>query len=300
MRRKLIRMAGITSVVSMPKAWIDKHHLQKGQEVELIERPNGMLIQLDMTRTADSCTIDASSMDFEAARDHILAAYVNGYDEIKVEHRMKDSEELMVSLSQEMIGFEVSEYRVRRITYRNVGGRSTSSFSLLLRSAFEQTVEFAEDVRSMASRQDDELSLKGKAASIKKFIYFAMRMLNQGEEGQRGNVSFHLVVQLKHVINQYVTIADLVLASRFRLQKKTLDLMNRTNELMALVSQPDHSDQALNGLRKEVNALTRQILLFRQKSPRLDLQVVSSLLEIVYGEKQFILAQLLLTKHRDL
>ena len=109
MKRKVIQIAGSTQLVSLPRQWAKAHNIMRGQEIEVQEDGNRIIISSENAPTKKSITIDLSGL-FPRLADRFLArAYQLGYDEI---HARFDNLELSLALRNkvpELMGFEIFE-----------------------------------------------------------------------------------------------------------------------------------------------------------------------------------------------
>ena len=84
--RKLVK-AGIASfTVSLPKEWIEKNKLKKGDSVYIVEKSaNELLLSTEMKeqpKELNEITIVTENKDLETIRREITSAYVNNCNNI--------------------------------------------------------------------------------------------------------------------------------------------------------------------------------------------------------------------------
>jgi len=82
MKRKVIQIAGSTQLVSLPRKWSIEHNLMKGDELEVEEEGNTLLVSTGKAVDSGSVEVDVSSLDRDSLMFLIRALYKNGYDEI--------------------------------------------------------------------------------------------------------------------------------------------------------------------------------------------------------------------------
>ncbi len=82
MRRSVIQLAGKTHVVSLPSKWIKKYGIKKGDELELEENNEKIVISKDSAKEIRSREIELNNYG-AMARRVIGALYKKGYDEVK-------------------------------------------------------------------------------------------------------------------------------------------------------------------------------------------------------------------------
>ena len=109
MKRKVIQLAGKTLLVSLPNKWASNYNVKKGQEIEVTEEHNTLIIHAGNAKTAHSKEIDVSGLATIATR-LTGAIYKAGYDELRI--RFSNTEELKEiqgTLKRTCLGYEIIE-----------------------------------------------------------------------------------------------------------------------------------------------------------------------------------------------
>ena len=84
MKRKVIQIADSTQLVSLPRKWAIRYNIKKGDEVEVEEQGNKLLIGTEKTHDIGSIEVDISSLDRDSFMFLIRILYIRGYNEIKL------------------------------------------------------------------------------------------------------------------------------------------------------------------------------------------------------------------------
>lgn len=82
-QRKLIKLGNSSFAIALPKEWIDKSGLKKGDNIFVERNNNGeLIISSNFKKVGDEKVIDINILDKDeiAIRREIRAAYVNGYN----------------------------------------------------------------------------------------------------------------------------------------------------------------------------------------------------------------------------
>ena len=72
MRRKVIQIADSTQLVSLPRKWAQNYGIKKGDELEVTEHGNRVMISVDKNPQTESIEIDLSNLELMSKR--IVAA----------------------------------------------------------------------------------------------------------------------------------------------------------------------------------------------------------------------------------
>src|SRR3989344_7451335 len=84
MKRRIIKQGHNTLTVTLPAEWVKKLNLKAGDEVDLIEKENSLVIN-GSERTKEKCaTIDIAGLTIPMLWRHFQSAYRAGCDEIKI------------------------------------------------------------------------------------------------------------------------------------------------------------------------------------------------------------------------
>ena len=85
--RKLIGFSKGSFAVSMPKSWVEKNHLKKGDLMAINENGCELVIapnSAERKEVAQEVTIDANGKDLERLKCEIVSSYLNNCDTINI------------------------------------------------------------------------------------------------------------------------------------------------------------------------------------------------------------------------
>jgi len=121
--RKLIKLGNSSFAISLPKSWIDKANLSKGDTISLVENSNGEIIINPAGNGKDKMKIkeiNISSVDEYSLNKEIQAAYIRGYDEIifKGENN-KEIKNKIKEKGDDLLSFEVVESDDNKVVIRD-------------------------------------------------------------------------------------------------------------------------------------------------------------------------------------
>ncbi len=207
MKRKVIQLAGKTLVVSIPSKWAGKYRVKKGDEVEVEEMENRLVISSDKELNSDLTSIDISGTSPMIKR--ILGAlYKTGYDEAEI--KFTSTEELETALQvikDEFIGFEVVKRGKNSLHVKNVATIQYAEFDNVLRRIFLVTLSMAEEGEE-AIRANDMRQLKSiifMDLDVNKYADFCRRILNK-----KGYSQFRKTPPLYYIVEEMEKTADAV------------------------------------------------------------------------------------------
>src|SRR3989338_5327977 len=84
MKRKIIKQGHSTLTITLPTKWAQKLNLKAGDEIDLIEKDNSILINGQENGKEKKAVIDISNFTMPLIWRFIQGAYRSGYTEIKI------------------------------------------------------------------------------------------------------------------------------------------------------------------------------------------------------------------------
>jgi len=175
MERSIIQLAKSTLVVSLPKKWLEKQDLHKGDKVQLEEKEDRLTIRSKGKKNS-SITINLKKGQVFTTR-HVADLYIRGYDEVII--TFNDEPIVQKIMKEDLLGFEIVERSKNRVVIKNVADNIETEFDSMLRRAFILVKEMG----TMISKEkidpatlDELLSLEDM---VNKFTSFCKRVLNK-------------------------------------------------------------------------------------------------------------------------
>ena len=157
MKRKVIQLAGKTSVVSLPHAWVKRFGVKKGDDLEITERGNELMLSTSGNFSVKKVQVDLTDANKRVSRLVLSALHRRGFDEIEVLGGTKEKlEEINNLVKDVMLGFIVVEQTVKKSLYKNVYVDTETDFDTLLRRTFLVTIKLAEEVKKRIESGDFE------------------------------------------------------------------------------------------------------------------------------------------------
>jgi phosphate uptake regulator len=179
MRRKVIKLAKNTLVVSLPAKWAKRHNVEKGNEVEIEEIGNSLKLRAETSATEGRMTVKVPRKE-DFLRRIIDTPYRMGYDEVRIEY---DDPELYHKIQSEinnLMGFEIIHQGDGYCVARNIAQGMESEFETSLNRLFLVTIQFAEDLKiHLEKKEYDKLEVTARTEDItNRLAHFCKRMLN--------------------------------------------------------------------------------------------------------------------------
>lgn len=187
-QRKLIRLGNSSFAIALPKDWVDKSGLKKGDEVFIIPNSNGeIVISSTFKRNGieKEILINTSNKDLEKVRREFMSAYISGNTIFKFEGDLSPERRKFIrQMIKEFISCEVEEEKDKIILAKdffNFGEINIYNFTKRadnnVREMFETLINSLKKEKISAESVD---SMKDADVDINKIYFLNSRLMNLG------------------------------------------------------------------------------------------------------------------------
>lgn len=205
-KRKIIRQGHNTLTITLPGEWAKRKNLKSGDEVELIERDNGLFIGHEQKGARKVATVDMRGIDIPTIWKYFMAVYREGYSEVHVtfdpnmhyDHPYRFVSAHMVDIKygkkpvqyspieainimmNRFIGFAVIETYHDSCIIRDMGEISNKEFDSSFRRVFQLIQQMAEEVHRAIETNDASLITHAHDidSTVDKFHDYCIRVMN--------------------------------------------------------------------------------------------------------------------------
>lgn len=234
MKRKIVKQGAATLTLSLPAKWCKNFKLKGGDEIDVDEQDNNLILSTTGIKGQTKCRINSSSFG-RIVRRIITQLYQSGFDEIEISfdnpNELNNIQEIK---NKYMIGFEIVSQRKNGCTLKDIVGLEESEFENIFRRIFLLIKGIGEDgYESLKSNDKKALeNLIVRDNEINKFTNYCIRYINK--KGYSKN-NTHLIIcnQLEKIGDEYAWTFKTILENNIKLDKILLDLFNKINNLFA-------------------------------------------------------------------
>lgn len=239
MKRKVIQIADSTQLISLPRKWCQEHGIRKGDELEVEEQGNKILVSTSKEETLETAQIHFSSLDSFLARP-LITFYRLGYDQVNISF---DDPQVIHNVQGELaqlMGFEIVNQTERSCVVRNVASALDKEFDGILRRIMLMLIEMAKDSAAAVTKKNlAALEELGKRERLNnKLTLFCERILNKKgyKDHKRQSFVYYIVCNLEHIADNIADICNYVRNKpSVRLGQQTMRLMRDTTQLIEQV-----------------------------------------------------------------
>lgn len=241
MRRRIIKQGHNTLTVSLPRKWCSNHALKEGEEIEVGEKGNCLILSKETYKGTGNVSVDITGLDRSTIILLMQSLYIYGYDlmtittkDTKAKYYM-ENKDINISaiindavgrlIGAEIISSSLSSYKIQVIT-----DDSKEKFSVVLRRVFRLIIElfdlFIEGIRKKDKTMIEAIEFKHLSA--RKFANYALRLLNKfgHEEADKTTFYFAIITFLNKICEIIKNFAGhTIREGSLKLSKKCSDMI---------------------------------------------------------------------------
>ncbi len=186
--RKIIRLGSSSYAIALPKDWVDKSGLKKGDSVYILPNSNGELILAPRYQESNRNKIkrlDLSHLNKIVLVNELRAAYVQDNDILEIIGINQSNKELVRSVIREMMGFEIIEFSDEKIVMKDFFNIHEAKLENFLRKIDNSIRSMFEDMLSFMRspfKERELVAMYETDSEINKFALFITRILFRGLE----------------------------------------------------------------------------------------------------------------------
>jgi len=235
MKRKLVKHGEATMMVSMPSKWIRKNSLLKGDEVNIEETENKLLISLETQKHKKETEINISSLTESSIRTILTNLYRLGYDKITVQFPKENTvHQIENIIRNNLIGFEIIKKGKLTCVIENITEPSEDQFNNIFSKIFlniEELFEIAEDVLNGKKKEFEHTEKQ-----IKSFDNFCRRVLANKNDNE-SSLTWTFQAELIHAQREIYLMLKHLSNKKVNPDSKVLHLLDKCKKIFSMLKE---------------------------------------------------------------
>ncbi len=234
MRRKLIQHGASSLTVTIPQQWASKLKLKKGDEVEVSELDERLVISTKpVEREAKKVELTFETIDDWTKRS-LEIPYIEGVDEIIITCKQPSLVPKIQEQMNRLLGYEIINHTGDKIIIKNITTGIDAELDVLARRILRMLVvtihEAREDIEAGKFEKVQELINIEKISA--KLIYFFVRSVNRsGYKNQKKTYAiFAIIWAIEQVFDNYRDLAKYMINNNIKLSKQDLKILTLVDE----------------------------------------------------------------------
>lgn len=187
--RKLISFGKGSYIISMPKPWVEKNNLKKGDLISISDDGFELVLsasQQEKKLDAREIDIEAKNKDIEFLKVEIVSSYLNGYDTINIlfENGTKEIPKIK-DIIRNLSGLEIMEQTSTRIVAKNLININEISIHNIIRRMDIITRAMMEDSILSCRGQCNYDSIHGRDIDVNRLYFLSYRVIKNAIKNPR-------------------------------------------------------------------------------------------------------------------
>lgn len=238
-KRKVIQIANSTQLISLPRKWTQQYNVNKGDELELKEQGNKILISTEKDPDGKIISIDPPHLKNITER-FVTTAFRAGVDEVRINFSSDKNPELLeyisTTLDGQTIGYEILSQEKNHFIIKDLSGGDSTSYETALRRSFILLTSMANDSYEALKKRDVPVlkEMYFRDRSINKFTNFCSRLLLKKGPMDFKNTAFHyhFVRSFEALADQYSLMCTYYANNDTPVHKKVINSFKDINEVL--------------------------------------------------------------------
>ncbi len=287
MERKINQVGTGTLTVSLPASWAKYHHLKKGDNVEVIEEENKLVLYRPKSlEKNERIVLKIEGNDKKNLLRPIVRYYVKGVNEIEVHYESPQLIELIKKTLYLLTGFDLVEEGTNYCVLKNIANLDEKELNPSIKRLFETVTRIA--------RESYDIIKKGNYAALSaieeidktlnKLCTFCERLVNTSGYKliDKPSLMYFLLAGIEHVGDFYKYLCNYLRKNNFKIRPEVLQIYEKTIKMLeTLYSMYQSYDPNKNGrlrsMKKEIIAEGHRLL---ETVPKKEIRVVHYIIEI--------------------
>ncbi|NQV08463.1 phosphate uptake regulator PhoU [Candidatus Woesearchaeota archaeon] len=285
MKRKVSKIGPATLMVSLPAPWVKRYNINKGDEIDLEEKGNKIIVSAKKEKSIGKVNISSKELGM-FDRNFISYLYQKGYDEIRVEFDDVKIFNIIQDKISKLMGFEIVNQTQNSCTIKSISTVLETEFDSILRRTFLILVEMANSSYE-AFEENNYQKLKEISAmeiTIDRLTDFLKRILNKNgyKEEEKLTFIYCIIRDLEKVGDIYRDICNEYADKKTKISKETLNLFKETNNLFELFYRLFYKfdKKAVVMLHKEKNRLMKKANELFEKQQKQELKLIHNIMNL--------------------
>lgn len=254
MKRKINLVGTGTLTVSLPASWVKRNKLEKGDEVEVMDDQNRLIIATEKVPEKGEITVDMRGVKEEYfSRRIFLIPYTRGYNRIKILFDKPWMFQRIEENRDRVAGFEIVEQGEGYCVLENILTPNEEEFDKVYQRLYGLIVNMNKLYEEGIKRGDDNAyrNIIHAEKITNTLDQFCRRLLNMGKFQEKENITnvYMLVRGLEGVSDTYRDMAKKSIGYKYKNKEVFLTTLGYLEQMLQIVrdiKKESYSEDILN------------------------------------------------------
>ena len=257
MRRKLVKQGTATMMISLPSKWIKANDLGKGDEIDIEEKQNSIVISLGGKKSKRQTEINLTSSIESSVRTILTNAYRLGYDKINVNFQNKKTLKIIQNtVNHNLIGFEIIKKTDKNCQIENITEPSKEQFDNIFSKIFlniDELFVIVENIQQGKKQEFEEIEQK-----IQQYDNFCRRVIAKNDLYDIYQLKWAFHAELIHGQRELYLLLKYLEKNKIKADKSALDLLEECKKVFEILKQA-YKEKNIEKLEK-IHDLEKEII----------------------------------------
>lgn len=245
MQRKIIQIADSTQLISLPRQWCKRFNLKKGEELNLLEKGNTIIINTNKKQKRKKIEINITKLDRSSIIYFTQSVYRLGYDEIEFTFDKQETVdvgygkevsflEVIQYIINRLAGFEIIQQKQNMCLIKNIQEIKENDFDIILKRVFniwQDCIDNLIDALNNNSKTQIKL-VENVHDSITKFVSFCLRAINKRgiTNEKKSLLQYHIIRNIDKTVDIMKHASRDILKYDAKLSKQSINIIEEISK----------------------------------------------------------------------
>lgn len=244
MKRKVNLVGQNTLTVSLPKKWVEKNNIKKGDEIEVVEDELSIIITRGQYKKSKSISLDLKDAYFEPVKTHeniirtvIGSLYKNGYEEMTLHINNPQEANQIQKRTNLLMGMEVISTSKDICVIKSVLDANLQEYDSIFRKYTQIILNKSKEIETSLKTGEllPEEDIDNYRLSIEKLSDFLEHLLSK-DMTQDHNILFNkriIIVNLEKAARGYIHLYNYINANKIKkVDPEIISYLRETNQML--------------------------------------------------------------------
>ena len=221
-------------MISLPAKWIKKKGLKKGDELNVKQNEDNLVLSLDKKTHKTETTINLTSLEESSIRTILTNAYRLGYDKINLTYGKEEIlKSIKILVEKNLLGFEVTNKESNKCVIESITEPALDQFDNIFSKVFmniEEMFEVGENILKGERQEFEDLNRK-----ILQLDNFCKRVLVKNSLFENNFLQWNFHSSLIHASRELYHLFKYLSNSNFKASKIELELLGKVKEVFEII-----------------------------------------------------------------
>lgn len=223
MKRKVVLHGPSTLGISLPSTWINEEGIKKGDEIDIVEENNALIIR-SSTKKPFRDVIAELSNSHNLVKRILIKMYHEGYDKITLKFNKPELiKPIREVIFDELVGFEIIEQTSSSCVIKDLSGKGEEDYGSFMKRLFILTDSMLNDGLKSIKEKDSAMlnAVREREFDIDRITNICIRQL--AKNNNLNIIDYLTAYHLEAAADCYYRLTGNVISKKFKVDDEFID-----------------------------------------------------------------------------